>query len=47
MILVDANVLVHASVDSFAQHGLILCSTEGDFGRFSGVRWENPLGPAE
>lgn len=26
------------------EHGLILCSTDGDFARFQGIRWENPLG---
>ncbi len=25
------------------EHGLTVCSTDGDFGRFQGVRWENPL----
>jgi toxin-antitoxin system PIN domain toxin len=25
------------------EHGLILCSTDGDFARFAGLRWENPL----
>jgi hypothetical protein len=25
------------------EHGLTVCSTDGDFGRFRGVRWENPL----
>lgn len=25
------------------QHGLIVASTDGDFARFPGVRWENPL----
>jgi toxin-antitoxin system PIN domain toxin len=25
------------------EHGLTLCSTDGDFARFDGVRWENPL----
>ena len=25
------------------EHGLILCSTDGDFGRFPGLRWRNPL----
>lgn len=24
-------------------HGLVLCSTDGDFARFDGLRWENPL----
>ena len=26
------------------EHGLELCSTDGDFARFSGLRWDNPLG---
>ena len=25
------------------EHGLTLVSTDGDFGRFDGLRWENPL----
>jgi uncharacterized protein len=25
-------------------HGLVLCSTDGDFARFAALRWENPLG---
>jgi toxin-antitoxin system PIN domain toxin len=25
------------------EHGLILCSTDGDFARFPHLRWENPL----
>jgi len=25
------------------EHGLILCSADGDFARFSSLRWENPL----
>ena len=25
------------------EHGLTLCSTDGDFARFSGLRWGNPL----
>jgi toxin-antitoxin system PIN domain toxin len=27
------------------EHGLLLCSTDGDFARFPGVRWENPIAP--
>jgi toxin-antitoxin system PIN domain toxin len=27
------------------EHGLTMCSTDGDFARFRGVRWENPLAP--
>lgn len=26
------------------EHGLVLCSADGDFGRFSQLRWHNPLG---
>ena len=25
------------------EHGLILCSSDGDFSRFSELKWENPL----
>ena len=25
------------------EHGLTLCSNDGDFARFQGLRWENPL----
>lgn len=25
------------------EHGLALCSTDGDFARFPGLRWQNPL----
>jgi toxin-antitoxin system PIN domain toxin len=25
------------------EHGLVLCSADGDFARFPGLRWENPL----
>jgi toxin-antitoxin system PIN domain toxin len=27
------------------EHNLTLCSTDGDFARFPGLRWENPLAP--
>jgi toxin-antitoxin system PIN domain toxin len=27
------------------EHGLVLASTDGDFARFPGLRWENPLQP--
>jgi toxin-antitoxin system PIN domain toxin len=26
------------------EHGLTVCSTDSDFARFPGVRWQNPLG---
>ncbi len=25
------------------EHGLLLCSTDGDFARFDGLRWRNPI----
>jgi uncharacterized protein len=25
------------------EHGLALCSSDGDFARFAGLRWQNPL----
>ena len=25
------------------EHGLFLCSTDGDFARFPGLRWQNPI----
>jgi uncharacterized protein len=28
------------------EHGLTLCSTDGDFARFAGLTWQNPLGVA-
>jgi hypothetical protein len=28
------------------EHGLVLCSADGDFARFPGLRWENPLRPS-
>ena len=27
------------------EYGLVLQTTDGDFARFRGLRWENPLGP--
>ena len=27
------------------EHGLTLCSTDGDFAKFEGLKWENPLAP--
>ena len=28
------------------EHGLTLCSCDGDFGRFEELRWHNPLTPS-
>jgi hypothetical protein len=39
-----ANLVPDAHLAALAmEHGLILCSTDGDFARFSGLRHENPL----
>jgi toxin-antitoxin system PIN domain toxin len=38
------NLIPDAHLASLAmEHGLILCSTDGDFSRFDELRWENPL----
>lgn len=40
----QANLVPDAHLASLAiEHGLILCSTDGDFGRFRNLRWQNPL----
>ncbi len=39
-----ANLVPDAHLAALAiEHGLVLCSTDGDFARFAGLRWENPL----
>jgi toxin-antitoxin system PIN domain toxin len=39
-----SNLVPDAHLAALAlEHGLILCSTDGDFARFPGLRWENPL----
>ena len=41
---VQGNLVPDAHLAALAiEHGLILCSTDGDFGRFSGLRWQDPL----
>ena len=41
---VQANLVPDAHLAALAlEHGLVLCSTDGDFARFAGLRWENPL----
>ena len=40
----QANLVPDAHLAALAiEHGLILCSTDGDFGRFRSLRWSNPL----
>lgn len=41
---VHANLVPDANLAALAiEHGLQLCSTDGDFARFPGLRWLNPL----
>ena len=41
---VHANLVPDAHLAALAlEHGLTLCSTDGDFARFSVLRWLNPL----
>ena len=40
----QAKLVPDAHLASLAiEHGLILCSTDGDFARFRNLRWQNPL----
>ena len=42
---VYANLVPDAHLAALAiEHGLTLCSTDGDFARFPGLAWLNPLG---
>lgn len=39
-----SNLVPDAHLAALAlEHGLILCSSDGDFARFSNLRWQNPL----
>jgi toxin-antitoxin system PIN domain toxin len=39
-----SNLVADAHLAALAlEHGLTLCSTDADFARFPGLRWENPL----
>ena len=43
---VHGNLVPDAPLAALAiEHGLTLCSSDGDFGRFPGLRWLNPLNP--
>ena len=42
--LVTSRLVPDAHLAALAiEHGLTLCSTDGDFARFRGLKWENPL----
>jgi predicted nucleic acid-binding protein len=39
-----SNLIPDAHLAALAmEYGLILCSSDADFARFEGLRWENPL----
>jgi toxin-antitoxin system PIN domain toxin len=41
---VHSNLVPDADLAALAvEHGLTLCSTDGDFARFQGLRWLNPI----
>ena len=41
---IAANLIPDAHLAALAiAHGLLLCSTDGDFARFPGLRWGNPI----
>lgn len=41
---VQANLIPDVHLAALAiEHGLLLCSTDGDFARFPELRWQNPL----
>jgi predicted nucleic acid-binding protein len=41
---IRANLVHDAHLAALAiEHGLILCSSDGDFARFPGLQWQNPL----
>jgi len=41
---VRAKLIPDAHLAALAiEHGLTLCSSDGDFARFPGLRWQNPL----
>jgi predicted nucleic acid-binding protein len=41
---VHGNLVPDAHLAALAiEHGLMLCSPDGDFARFPGLRWSNPL----
>jgi toxin-antitoxin system PIN domain toxin len=43
---IQANLVPDAHLAALAlEHGLTLCSTDGDFSRFPTLRWQNPLAP--
>ena len=45
--LITSRLVPDAHLAALAiEHGLTLCSSDGDFAKFPGVKWENPLAAA-
>jgi toxin-antitoxin system PIN domain toxin len=45
---VHGNLVTDAHLAALAiEHGLTLCSTDGDFARFPGLNWLNPIAPPD
>jgi hypothetical protein len=43
---IHSNLVPDAHLAALAiEHGLTLCSSDQDFARFPGLRWQNPLAP--
>lgn len=43
---IHGNLVPDAHLAALAvEHGLTLCSSDGDFARFKGLRWINPIAP--
>ena len=47
-LLVDLNIIANLVPDAHLaalaiEHGLILCSADGDFGRFPNLKWQTPI----
>ena len=42
--LITSRLVTDAHLAALAiEHGLTLCSTDGDFAKFAGLKWDNPL----
>jgi predicted nucleic acid-binding protein len=45
---VHGNLVPDAHLAALAiEHGLELNSTDGDFARFAGLKWRNPIAPGQ
>jgi predicted nucleic acid-binding protein len=43
--LITSRLVSDAHLAALAiEHGLTVCSNDGDFAKFPGLKWQNPLG---